>query len=205
MIVYGASGHGKVIIEILEHTGEPHIEIWDDAEKSPVWDYPVNRPLAPGLPVTDKMVISIGVNATRRKVADRFKDSVVFGMAIHSATNISKRAKIGEGTVVMAGVTINADSVVGKHCIINTSASVDHDCVLENYVHISPNATLSGNVQVGEGTHIGSGASVIQGIKIGKWCTVGAGTVVIRDIPDYATAVGNPARVIKVKQPGNYE
>lgn len=40
----------------------------------------------------------------------------------------------------------------------------------------------------------------IQSIRIGKWCTIGAGTVIIRDIPDYATAVGNPARVIKMRE-----
>ncbi|MEM7760366.1 MAG: hypothetical protein AAF298_19885 [Cyanobacteria bacterium P01_A01_bin.40] len=45
-----------------------------------------------------------------------------------------------------------------------------------------------------------SGAVVISSIRIGKWCTIGAGTVVIRDIPDYATAVGNPARVIKMRE-----
>jgi acetyltransferase-like isoleucine patch superfamily enzyme len=54
---------------------------------------------------------------------------------------------------------------------------------------------------VGEGTHIGAGAVVIPSIRIGKWCTIGAGTVVIRDIPDYATAVGNPARIIKFRKP----
>jgi acetyltransferase-like isoleucine patch superfamily enzyme len=42
---------------------------------------------------------------------------------------------------------------------------------------------------------------VIPSIRIGKWCTVGAGTVVIRDIPDYATAVGNPAKIIKMRKP----
>lgn len=199
MIVYGASGHGKVIIEILEDINEPHIEVWDDAQKPSIWEYAVKLPqLSTG--ITDKIVISIGINATRKKVAERLKDAVTFGTAIHSATNISKRAVIGEGTVIMAGVTINADTRIGKHCIVNTSASIDHDCVLDDYAHISPNATLSGDVYVGEGTHIGSGASVIQGIKIGKWCTIGAGAVVIQDIPDFATAVGNPAKVIKIKQ-----
>ena len=199
MIVYGASGHGKVIIEILESIHTSPIEIWDDADKLPVWEYPVKKPLPPGSPVPDKVVISIGVNATRKKVAERMAGHVTFGTAIHAKTNISKRAEIGVGTVVMAGVTINADSRIGKHCIVNTSASIDHDCVLGDYAHISPNATLSGDVHVGEGTHIGSGASVIQGIKIGNWCTIGAGTVVIKDIPDHTTAVGNPARIIKTK------
>lgn len=58
---------------------------------------------------------------------------------------------------------------------------------------------LAGNVIVGEGTHLGIGACVIQGIRIGKWCTIGAGTVIIKDIPDGATVVGNPGKIIKIK------
>ena len=200
MIVYGASGHGKVIIEILESINTPHIEIWVDAPREPVWEYPVKRPVAAGVMISDEMVISIGVNETRKKVATRLGGTVTFGTAIHANTVISKRTTIGEGTVIMAGATINTDTHIGKHCIVNTCASIDHDCVLADYVHISPNATLSGDVQVGEGTHIGAGAVVIQGIRIGKWCTIGAGAVIIRDVPDHATAVGNPARIIKVKE-----
>jgi acetyltransferase EpsM len=98
----------------------------------------------------------------------------------------------------MAGVTINSTVSIGKHCIINTNASVDHDCLLEDFVHVSPNATLCGGVRIGEGTHIGASAVVIPEIKIGQWVTVGAGSVVINDIPDYATVVGNPARIIKL-------
>jgi acetyltransferase EpsM len=49
---------------------------------------------------------------------------------------------------------------------------------------------------VGEGTHIGAGVVVLPNLKIGKWCTVGAGAVVICDIPDFTTAVGNPARIL---------
>jgi acetyltransferase EpsM len=57
---------------------------------------------------------------------------------------------------------------------------------------------LCGTVKVGEGTLIGARAIVIPGKKIGKWVTIGAGSVVVKDIPDYAVAVGNPARVIKI-------
>jgi sugar O-acyltransferase (sialic acid O-acetyltransferase NeuD family) len=200
MIVYGASGHGKVILEILECNNVTPISVWDDAVKPPMWTYEVVRPTPPGEPIAEEMVISIGVNATRKKVALRFQDSVTFGKAIHPDAYISKRATVGEGTVIMAGVRVNPDVEIGRHCIVNTCASIDHDCVLGDFVHISPNATLSGDVQVGEGTHIGVGAQVIQGIRIGKWCTIGAGAAVIKDIPDYATAVGCPAKVIKIKE-----
>jgi len=51
---------------------------------------------------------------------------------------------------------------------------------------------------IGEGCYIGMGANVIQGITIGPWSTIGAGAVVICDIPPHVTAVGVPARVIKI-------
>jgi sugar O-acyltransferase (sialic acid O-acetyltransferase NeuD family) len=200
MVLYGASGHGKVILEILEQNGEKDIEIWDDMPRQDMCGYPVIKPFESTNYKEAKIIISIGNNDIRKKISDRLSGYATFGVAIHCSSKISKRAKIGAGSVIMAGATINVDTQVGKHCIINTNASIDHDCVLGDYVHISPNATLSGNVTVGEGTHIGSGAVSIQGIKIGKWCTIGAGTVIIKDIPDYSTAVGNPARIIKVKQ-----
>lgn len=200
MILYGASGHGKVILDILESIHEPVIQVWDDADKAPIWNYPVTRPASSGVPVDQKMVIGIGVNETRKRIAERFHGAVSFATPVHATAYISPRSSVGEGTVVMAGVTVNPDVQIGRHCIINTSCSIDHDCQIGDFAHISPNATLSGDVHVGEGTHIGSGASVIQGIRIGKWCTIGAGAVVIKDVPDYATAVGNPSRVIKTKE-----
>ena len=62
---------------------------------------------------------------------------------------------------------------------------------------------MAGHVEVGEGSHIGIGVSIIQGIKIGKWCTIGAGTVIIKDVPDGATVVGNPGKIIKIKDISN--
>ena len=200
MIVFGASGHGKVIIEILESNGVTGIEVWDDAPKPSVWRYPVLNPFHNDADLSKLCVISIGVNSTRMRVAARLGEKLSFGKAVHTDAFISSRAIVGEGTVIMAGVTINADAVIGKHSIINTGAVVDHDCVVGDYAHVSPNATLCGDVHLGEGTNFGAGATAIQGIRIGKWCTIGAGAVVICDIPDFATAVGCPARVIKINE-----
>lgn len=201
MIVYGASGHAKVVIELLEVNGITDIDIWDDSDKALVWEYAVKKPSLQGESAV-QMVIGIGSNQSRKKVAEKCAGIAHFVTPVHTSAIISKRSVVKEGTVVMAGVTVNADTLIGRHCIINTSASIDHDCVLEDYVHISPNATLSGNVTVGEGTHIGAGATVIQGIRIGKWCIIGAGAVIIRDVPDFATVVGNPGRIIKTSNSG---
>lgn len=197
MIVYGASGHGKVIIEILEDMGINDITVWDDNRDARLWDYPTVAPLAANK-ATDAMIIAIGNNRTRKMIAERYQANINFATAIHPGTQISKRATVGEGSVLMAGILINADTTIGRHCIINTGCTIDHDCVVGDYAHISPNATLCGDVHVGEGTQIGAGSVVIQCKRIGRYCTIGAGTVVISDVPDYATVVGNPGRIIKI-------
>ena len=192
--LYGASGHGKVVAEIAAESG---ITILGFIDQNKMIGECLGLTVSETVPSeVDKIFISIGNNKVRKDISKTFHNNQ-FLTLIHPKSTISKTAKIGVGSVVMAGVTINAEVQIGKHCIINTNSSIDHDGVIENYVHISPNATLAGNVLVGEGTHIGIGACVIQGIKIGKWVTIGAGTVVIKDIPDYAVVVGNPGKIIK--------
>lgn len=196
MYLFGASGHGMVIAEIAEESNIP-IEGFVDSDQSKkhVLDYQVLHQL-PEKKVD--LIISIGNNNTRKMIVENNPDYSYITL-IHPKTSISKRSKIGDGTVVMAGVSINSAVEVGKHCIINTNSSLDHECIIGDYAHISPSAALAGNVEVGEGTHVGIGASVIPGIKIGKWCTIGAGAVIIKDIPDGATVVGNPGKIIKIK------
>lgn len=195
MYLYGASGHGKVIAEIAEDLQWPITAFVDDNSLlESLLDYTI-------LPSSDlrlgaDMLISIGNNEVRKRIVAKQSD-FNFVTLISPKANLSHRSRLGRGTVVMMGATINSEVVIGEHCIINTNASIDHDCRLADYVHISPNAALAGNVKVGEGTHIGIGAAIIQGINIGQWCTIGAGAVVIHDIPDYAVVVGNPARIIK--------
>lgn len=196
MYLYGASGHGKVIIEILEKSGEKIDGIFDDNPNvTHLLDYLVESFPGSFDLLKDNLILSIGNNSIRKKISLQLK--VNYGIAVHPFTSISTRSHLGQGTVVMAGVVINSDATIGDHCIINTNASIDHDCRLGNFVHVSPNAALCGNVEVGEGTHIGAGAVIIPGITIGKWCHIGAGTVVIRNIPDHSTAVGNPSKIIK--------
>ena len=198
--LYGASGHCKVIVDILESNNESVEVVLDDNPSiETIFGIPVLHSKERKNLSAIKMIVSIGDNAVRKKIVLRLNTN--FHIAIHKKAIISKSARIEEGTVVMAGAIINHSTTIGKHCIINTGAVIEHDCIIQNYVHISPNVSLAGNVSVGEGSHIGIGASVIQGIKIGKWATIGGGTVLIKDVPDYAVVVGNPGKIIKYNEP----
>lgn len=197
MHLFGASGHCKVIIDIILESKAFRVEsIVDHYPKyKAIFDIPVLDFTAMENFEGKQFIVSIGDNKSRKNVVEIIH--AIYLTAIHPKAIVSRFSNIGEGSVVMAGAIINADSKIGKHCIINTGAIIEHECVIDDFVHISPNASLAGNVTVGEGSHIGIGAAVIQGVSIGKWVVVGAGAVIIHDLPDYAVVVGIPGRIIK--------
>lgn len=195
MLLYGASGHGKVIRDIIESRGMSVSHCFDDNNLLTEFDGIKVGLYSNEIFSAEELIISIGNNAIRKKISQKVNHS--FGRINHVSSVISPRSFFSEGTVLMQGVVIQSSVMIGKHSIVNTSATIDHDCFIEDFVHISPNATLCGNVFIGEGSHIGAGAVIIQGIKIGKWATIGAGSIVTKDVSDYAVVVGNPARVLK--------
>lgn len=192
MYLYGASGHGMVILDILEANGIPVEGFIDD---NPALDELLDHPVYHGKNDAEELIISIGSNRVRKMLAEKLPAR--FLTAVHPSAIISPRASIGEGSVVMQGAVVQTCATIGRHCIINTGASVDHECRIADYVHLSPHSTLCGNVSIGEGTWVGAGSTIIQGINVGKWSIIGAGTVVTKDIPDGVLVVGNPGRIIK--------
>ena len=192
MILYGASGHAKVIVDILEANGQKIDFIVDDNPAlTELLGYGVRRNAGE----YDEAIIAIGSCEIRKKVVESLKVNKYL-TAVHPSAVVSPRAVIDEGTVVMQGAIVQSCAKIGKHCIVNTGASVDHDCEIGDYVHVAPHATVLGGVKVGEGSWIGAGAVIKQYITIGKNCMIGAGAVVLHDVPDGATVVGVPAREI---------
>lgn len=199
VVIIGASGHGKVIADIIIKSGDRVVGFLDDGvEKgTDVAGIEVLGTVGDYAKWADcSFVIAIGDSYVRRNIADKLP--VKWYTAIHPTAVISSLdVKIGEGTVVMANAVINSCAKIGKHCIINTSAVVEHDNVLEDFVHISPNAALAGAVQVGKSTHIGVGACVKQVTSIAPNCTIGAGAAVVKNINEKGIYAGTPARKIK--------
>ena len=197
MYLFGASGHCKVIIDIIERCDQFKVDaIVDDNPKcQAIFNNVVLKTSDCRFKVHDLLFIAVGNNLVRKNISEKY--ALKSPVLIHPKSIVASSVSIGEGSVVMAAAIINPDVVVAKHCIVNTGAIIEHDCVLEDFVHLSPNVALAGNVKICEGTHIGIGSCVIQGIQIGKWVTIGAGAVIIKDVPDYAVVVGNPGRIIK--------
>ena len=200
VIVIGASGHGKVVADIVRRSGDALLGFLDDNATLP--------PEIAGIPVLGKVadytkypsvsfVIGIGNSAIREKIVGQL-DGVRWYTAIHPSAVISALdTQIGVGSVIMANAVINSSARIGAHCIINTASVVEHDNHVRDFVHISVGAKLGGTVSVGTHTWVGIGATVSNNVSICDHCMIGAGALVICDIKESGTYVGVPARKIK--------
>lgn len=204
VIVLGAGGHAKVLIDALQRAG---VEIAGATDADPgkcgksllgVTVFGGDDVLGRYLPDSVRLVNGLGsvrVDGARRRLFERFKDQgYQFAAVVHPSAIVAPDVVLAEGAQVMAGAVVQTGSRIGKNAIINTRAAVDHDCRIGEHAHIAPGATLSGAVEVGDGAHVGTGASIIQGIRIGRDCLVAAGAVVVGDVRDGAKVAGVPAK-----------
>jgi len=207
VILWGASGHARVVADIIRSGGSYEIAGFiDDLQPARAGETFEGAPLLGGRDAlaaarengVTHLIVAIGhcdarLEAARFAVANGF----TLATAIHPSAVIATSARVGIGTVVAAHAVVNPGTVIGENVIVNTSASIDHDCTIADGVHISPRACLAGSVRVGEASWIGAGATVIDGRTIGRRSIVGAGAVVVRDIPDDVLAYGVPARIVR--------
>jgi len=202
VIVLGAGGHAKVIIELLRAAGY-QVSYCVGGADSP--DECMGIPVLKGddhLPKLRQLGYSsvfpaIGSNAIRERAAAHVLDlgyELVNAISPHAI--ISPSLVLGKGIAIMSGVVINAQSTIDDLAIINTGATVDHDCHIGFCAHVAPQCALAGNVTVGAKAFVGIGTSIIPNKRIGDQSIIGAGSVVISDIPSSLTALGNPAKIV---------
>jgi sugar O-acyltransferase (sialic acid O-acetyltransferase NeuD family) len=208
VIVIGAGGHARVVIDALKLL---NIDILGISDNDPA----LEQKNISGIPViykdqelqrySSKDVYLVnglgGVKDTtlRRRIYEKFKRlGFVFRQVIHPAAIISPDLYLAEGVQVMAGAVLQAGTHVNENSLINTKASLDHDCLIGPHVHIAPGVTVCGNVQIEEGVHVGSGATIIQGVTIGAHSLIGAAALVRKDVPPGSKVFGVPGRIKKL-------
>jgi len=208
VLIVGASGHAKVILAALLASGVEVLGLLDDDPKllgTQVLGAPVLGPLSLLEQQPDSaVVLGIGDNATRRRLAARFPQARWLTV-VHPRAWVHDSVVLGAGTVVFAGAIIQPECRIGQHAIVNTGATIDHDCVLGDFVHIAPGVNLSGGVCLGEGAFLGVGSCALPLSSVGEWSIVGGGGAVVGELPANVAAVGVPAKVMKTRAAGWHE
>jgi sugar O-acyltransferase (sialic acid O-acetyltransferase NeuD family) len=207
IILWGASGHAKVLREVVESQGFELVAVFDnDPDVAPPFP---DVPLYVGVEGFQSWKRDVGQGTLYGLVAiggargwDRVRiqrELEIQGVepvtALHATAHVAANAMIGSGTQVLAHSTVCVEVFTGTGCILNTKSSVDHESRLGDGVHLAPGATLAGCVTVGDFTLIGPGAIVLPRVRIGSNVIIGAGSVVTRNLPDNVVAYGAPARV----------
>lgn len=205
LVIFGASGHARVIIDATRRLGTFHLVGILDSQR-PAGD------VVDGLTVLgadDKLpglrsshaglvgVIGVGDNRQRRAVAESVlagAPDFTFASVVHPAAVVAADVTIGAGAFLAAGAVVNTGSRIGNHAVVNTNAGVDHDCLVDDFAFVGPGAALAGTVRVHRNAFVGTGAAIAPNVTIGADAIVGAGAVVLQDVAPGTTVVGVPAR-----------
>lgn len=209
VVVIGAGGHGKEVIETCKeiYLNDRSIELLgfldDNKELHGTTVYGTH--VLGGFDWIDTQedkdiyfVCSIGDSLIRKKVvrralAKKYKPITL----IHPRAGIHNPKKIGNGTVIQSGSNIAPNVIIGDYCHINYSCSIGHDSILGNFTTLTPLCALSGFTKTGECAYFGTGSIVLPGLTIGEYSIVGAGSVVLKDTEPYTVNVGSPTRIIR--------
>lgn len=203
LVIIGAGGHAKSVVDSIN---EDEIELIGFVDANKVGEHcgkPIFGKSVEDVPCYKDVyyIIGIGDVLARRSWYRRICDMGLKTLNVIDKTAIiSKTAKIGTANYIGKLAVINADAVIGDNNIINTKALIEHECRVGSHTHMSTSSLVNGNVIVGDGVFFGSCAMTAAQVTLGEYSIIGAGGVVIKDIPEWTTAVGVPARVIKTRE-----
>ena len=188
VIIIGASGHGRVVADIVRSNGDVVVGFLDDDMSKNV----LGRIDSYSQYDDVQFVIAIGNTEHRIHISETLDCN--WYTAIHPSAVISPSVTIGAGTVIMPNAVVNVNARVGKHCIINTAAVIEHDNIIGDYSHISVGAKLGGTVSVGKRSWVGIGSTVSNNVSICDDTIIGAGAVVVKNINTSGIYIGVPAK-----------
>lgn len=145
-------------------------------------------------------------------------------LALIDSDEIGDRTRVWAFAHVLKGARVGSDCNIGEHAFIEGGATLGNNVTVKNGVSVWTRVTVEDNCFLGPhcvftndmnprayikkgpetllptlvkaNSTIGANAVIVCGNTIGRFALVGAGSVVIRDVPEYATVVGNPARQV---------
>jgi sugar O-acyltransferase (sialic acid O-acetyltransferase NeuD family) len=147
------------------------------------------------------VVLAVGNVRAKRSIVARLRDChVQFATGVHPSVITSRTNRIGAGTLVCPGVVLTTNVTVGDHVIVNVNTCIHHNTAIGDYCNINPAVAIAGDVVIENSVYIGIGANISDKVRIGRGAIIGGGAMVTTSIRPFATAVGVPAREIKVRE-----
>ena len=210
ILILGGAGNGTVIastiVDCMRVSSE--WELWgylNDSEEigALIEGYPVVGSVSEAGRFNSPDVFFLYALTTAKKAKERANILVSldlprekFATVIHPTAVVAHSAQLGRGVVLMPHTDVGPGAVMGDHAQLYAHGFVGHHARVGDFCFIANNASIGGFTTIGLGAHIGSNSSILERVVIGEWALVGLGAVVLKDVPAYAKAVGNPARVI---------
>ncbi|PVX23123.1 MAG: N-acetyltransferase [Candidatus Bathyarchaeum sp.] len=138
-------------------------------------------------------------------------DGVILGdgTKVWHFVHIMSGARIGKNCVVADYVSVGRGVTIGDNVKLENRTTVFEGVTLEDNVFVGPHVVFTNDLyprsfnkdwktvstKVKQGSSIGAGSTIVCGVTIGEYSMIGAGSVVTCDVPSYALAFGNPARI----------
>jgi len=187
LILLGGGGHCKSCVDVIEQENIYEIVgILDEKNRvgEQVLKYRIvgtDDDIKKYVSESCMFLITIGqikTSSLRKKIhANLIKNNAQLATVISPRAYVSKYAEVGEGSIIMHDVLINAAVKIGRNCIINTKALIEHDVVVDDFCHISTAAVVNGAVKIKEGTFWGSNAVSRERVETSKCGFIKAGSV----------------------------
>jgi sugar O-acyltransferase (sialic acid O-acetyltransferase NeuD family) len=141
-------------------------------------------------------VIAIADTKIKNTIASDL-DGVVWTNIIHPTAAVSRYCEMGNGNIVQAFCSVNANARLGDHCTINIGSAIGHDAILGDCVSVMCLCSVNGNTRLGNGVYIGSNGMILPGLAIGADAFICAGSGVFCNVDAGAVMIGNPAKRIR--------
>lgn len=207
MLIIGAKGHAKEILEILiKQNNKQRLLFYDDISTDLpklLYDkYKIIRTIDEvkrEFLVDNRFILGLGNPQARYALALKFISiGGILESLISSQSNIgSFNVDLGKGINIMTGVFISNDVKIGEGSLLNTNCTIHHDTEIGRYCGISPGVYITGGCKIGNFCVIGTGAIILPKITVGNNVIIGAGALVSKNIPSNVLAAGMPAKIIR--------